>query len=49
MCLYNYEYYNMTLTTHMQLSSSIDKLSSLRLVGSADVDTSMVTPCVPNH
>lgn len=38
-----------TLTRHMQLSSSSDKLSGLGFVGSADIDASMVTPCVPNH
>lgn len=34
---------------YMQLSSSNDKLSSLGLVGSTDVDTGMMPPCVPYH
>lgn len=33
----------------MQRSSTSDKFSSLGLVGSADVDTRMVTPRVPYH
>lgn len=33
----------------MQLSSSNDKFSGPGLVGSADINASMVTPCIPNH
>lgn len=40
---------SMTLTRHMQLSSSNDKLSGFGLVGSADIYASMVTPSVPDH
>lgn len=36
-------------TRHVQLSSSGDKFSGLRLVGSTHVNSSVVTPCVPNH
>lgn len=39
----------MTLTRYMELSSSNDKFSGLRLVGPTDIYASMVTPCVPNH
>lgn len=36
-------------TRHMQLSSSNDEFSGLRLVGPTDIYASMVTPCVPDH
>lgn len=39
----------MTPTGHMQLSSSNNEFSGLRLVGPTDIYACMVTPCVSDH
>lgn len=41
--------HSLSPTRHVQLSSSGDEFSGLRLVGSTHVNSSVVTPGVPNH